>query len=176
MTQMASEQLDFEKGDWIVHLYHGVGQVKGIVKKKVNGERVAYYRVKTDNSTLYVPVEDQHDERLRPAATKRQLDAAIKALNNPPKEMAKDHTDRRRRIREVKTDGTLESMVKLVRDLSWRRYDKKLNNTEERALRRFKDRLLQEWAVARQISTDDARKQLNTMLRSARPDAKEAQA
>jgi len=170
MTQMATEQLDFEKGDWIVHLYHGVGQVKGIVKKKVDGEKVSYYRVKTDNSTLYVPVKDHDDDRLRPAATKRQLEAAIKALNKPPREMAKDHNDRRRRIREVKVDGTLESMVKLVRDLSWRRYDKKLNNTEERALRRFKDRLLQEWAVARQISTEDARKQLNKMLRSARPD------
>lgn len=173
MTQTTADKTAFHKGDWIVHLYHGVGQVKGVVKKRVNGTKVSFYRVKTENSTLFIPVESHDDERLRPAATRRELDRAIKALGRPPKEMDSDHTERRRRIRAVKTDGSLASMIKLVRDLSWRRYDKKLNNTEERALRRFKDRLLQEWSVAREVTVEEARRQLNALLKESRPERQE---
>jgi RNA polymerase-interacting CarD/CdnL/TRCF family regulator len=84
--------------------------------------------------------------------------------------MADDHNDRRRRIREVKSEGSLKEVLRLVRDLSWRRYDKKLNNTEERALRRFKDRLLREMAVAMDTTTEDARRELNRILRHNRPE------
>lgn len=173
MTQMTEQKTAYTKGDWIVHLYHGVGQVKGIVSKKVAGEKSKYYRVKTDNSTLFIPVQEFDDERLRPAATRKELEKAMKVLRETPEEMAPDHTDRRRRIREVKNQGSLEEILKLVRDLSWRRYHKKLNNTEERALRRFKDRLLREWSVAMETTPEEARRDLNKILRRNRPKEEE---
>lgn len=169
MAQATEEKITYKKGDWIVHLYHGVGQVKGVVTKTVAGEESKYYRVKTDNSTLFIPVKEFDDDRLRPAATRKELQRAMKVLNETPEEMAPDHTDRRRRIREVKNQGSLEEILKMVRDLSWRRYDKKLNNTEERALRRFKDRLLREWAVAMDTTPEEARRELNKILRRNRP-------
>lgn len=173
---MASKTQDnqvYTKGDWIVHLYHGVGQVKGVVKREVEGETLRYYRVKTDNSTLFIPVEELDDERMRPAADKKALKEAMEVLEQLPKEMAPDHNERRRRIRDVKSDGSLAEMMRLVRDLSWRRYDKKLNNTEERALRRFKDRLLNEWSVAMGVSKEEARRELNKKLRNNRPEEEE---
>ncbi len=106
---------------------------------------------------------------MRPAATKKELKKALKVLKETPEEMASDHNDRRRRIREVKNEGTLKDILELVRDLSWRRYDKKLNNTEERALRRFKDRLLREWSVAMDTTPEEARRELNKILRRNRP-------
>lgn len=173
MAQMTDDKTEFAKGDWIVHLYHGVGQVTGIVSKEVAGDKAKYYRVRTDNSTLYIPVKDMDEDRLRPAATKTQLKRALKVLREPPEEMAADHNDRRRRIREVKNEGSLLQTLRLVRDLSWRRYDKKLNNTEERALRRFKDRVLREWAVAMDSSPEEARRELNAILRRYRLDDEE---
>ncbi|HEX9797575.1 MAG TPA: CarD family transcriptional regulator [Anaerolineales bacterium] len=170
MTQRTDEKQDFTKGDWIVHLYHGVGQVKGVVSRQVDGEKHRFYRVTTDNSTLFIPVREFDEERLRPAADEKSLKQALKVLKDPPEEMADDHNDRRRRIREVKSEGSLKEVLRLVRDLSWRRYDKKLNNTEERALRRFKDRLLREMAVAMDTTTEDARRELNRILRHNRPE------
>ncbi|MFP3853047.1 MAG: CarD family transcriptional regulator [Anaerolineales bacterium] len=169
MAQATKDKTTYAKGDWIVHLYHGVGQVKGIVSREVAGETSKYYRVKTDNSTLFIPVKELDEERMRPAATKKELNKALKVLKATPKEMAPDHNDRRRRIREVKNEGSLEDILELVRDLSWRRYDKKLNNTEERALRRFKDRLLREWSVAMDTTPEEARRELNKILRRNRP-------
>lgn len=169
MAQATKDNTAYAKGDWIVHLYHGVGQVKGIVSKEVAGETSKYYRVKTDNSTLFIPVKELDDDRMRPAATKKELTKALKVLKETPQEMADDHNDRRRRIREVKNEGSLVDILELVRDLSWRRYDKKLNNTEERALRRFKDRLLREWSVAMETTPEEARRELNKILRRNRP-------
>lgn len=170
MSSKTKDRRTYSTGDWIVHLYHGVGQVKGVVKREVEGETLRYYRVETENSTLFIPVEELDDERMRPAAGKKELQDAMEVLERLPKEMAPDHNERRRRIRDVKSDGSLAEMMRLVRDLSWRRYDKKLNNTEERALRRFKDRLLNEWAVAMNVSKEEARRELNKILRSNRPE------
>lgn len=173
MAQKTDERTAYTKGDWIVHLYHGVGRVEGIVSKELAGDKAKYYRVKTENKTLFIPVNEFDDERLRPAATKSQLEKAMKILRQEPEEMADDHNERRRRIRRVRDAGSLEEVLKLVRDLSWRRYDKKLNNTEERALRRFKDRLLREWSVAMDTTPDEARRELNKILRNSRPDPDE---
>jgi len=170
MTPRTHEKQDFTKGDWIVHLYHGVGQVNGVVLRQVDGEKLKFYRVTTDNSTLFIPVQEFDEDRLRPAADEKALKRAMKVLKDPPEEMAEDHNDRRRRIRQVKGEGSLKEILRLVRDLSWRRYDKKLNNTEERALRRFKDRLLREMAVAMDTTTEEARRELNGILRRNRPE------
>jgi RNA polymerase-interacting CarD/CdnL/TRCF family regulator len=156
----------FEKGDWVVHRIHGVGQVKGIVKKRIGGHQAPYYRVQTDNSILFIPVDARRDDRLRRAATRRQLAAALRALEKPAREMAEDHSERRQRIRNVKTDGSLASMVRLVRDLTWRRDHQRLNNTEERALRRFRDLVVEEWSVARGITPEEAAQELGERLRT----------
>ncbi len=173
MAQKTDEKTAYAEGDWIVHLYHGVGQVKGIVSRELAGDKTKYYRVKTENKTLFIPVNEFDDERLRPAATKKQLERAMKILREKPEEMADDHNERRRRIRRVRDAGSLDEVLKLVRDLSWRRYDKKLNNTEERALRRFKDRLTREWSVAMDTTPEAARRELNKILRRNRPEPDE---
>jgi RNA polymerase-interacting CarD/CdnL/TRCF family regulator len=35
----------YSKGDWIVHAYYGVGQVKGIEKKELEGEKKLFFKV-----------------------------------------------------------------------------------------------------------------------------------
>lgn len=158
----------FATGDWVVHLVHGVGQVKGIVNKRIGGQTSPYYLVQTGNSTLFIPVEARPDDRLRPAATSKQLEAALQALKKPPRQVAEDPSDHRQRFRTVYTDGSLASMVRLVRDLTWRRDHQHLNSTEESALRRFRDRVIQEWSVARGISPEEANKELGDRLRAMR--------
>jgi RNA polymerase-interacting CarD/CdnL/TRCF family regulator len=51
-----------------------------------------------------------------------------------------------------------------VRDLTARQTQSKLNTTEKRALDRFKDRLLLEWAASMGIEIDEARQRLEKRL------------
>jgi RNA polymerase-interacting CarD/CdnL/TRCF family regulator len=155
----------YSKGDWIVHTHYGVGQIKGIEKKALNGNTVSYYKVTTKNSTFWIPVDQIDCDRLRPISSPKELKEALNILEKPAREMDSDHNQRKRRIKRIKTDGSLVSMARIVRDLWGRRVKKKrLNATEERALDRFEERLVTEWSVCREINVDEARKKLQHML------------
>lgn len=163
---MAKGTQRYRKGDWIVHVHYGVGQIKGIEKKVWNGDKISYYRVNTKDSTFWIPVGQIDCERLRPIASTKELDQAIKVLSKPAKEMDSDHNERKRKIKTIKTNGSLISMARLIRDLWARRREKKrLNATEERALDRLQDRLLTEWSVCKNIQFEEAQQRLQSMLR-----------
>jgi RNA polymerase-interacting CarD/CdnL/TRCF family regulator len=161
---MPETEQGFNKGDWIVHLYHGVGQIKGVEEKPLNGKMHTYYRVKTYNSILWIPVDNADNDRIRPLSTEEELDEALKALQKPPHEMDPNHSKRKGRIRDVKSDGSLLSICRLVRDLSARRMENRLNATEQRALQRLEDRLVREWSVCKHIGVEEAAQKLNEML------------
>ena len=161
---MPETEREFTKGDWIVHLYHGVGQIKGVEKKLLNGKVHTYYKVKTYNSILWIPVDNANNDRIRPLSTEEELDEALRSLKKTPHEMDPNHTKRKSRIRDVKSDGSLLSICRLVRDLSARRIENKLNATEQRALQRLEDRLVREWSVCKNIEVGEATQRLNEML------------
>ena len=41
-----------EKGDWIVHQQHGVGQIEAVEEKKIRDEARKYFRVKSRSVSL----------------------------------------------------------------------------------------------------------------------------
>ncbi|HZD56646.1 MAG TPA: CarD family transcriptional regulator [Anaerolineales bacterium] len=154
----------YAKGDWVVHLYHGVGQIIGLEKKCLEGKTVSYFKVKTKDSTYWVPVDHVDNIRLRPLATKKEIREAIRILEKEPHEMSEDHTERKSVINEVKEDGTFFSLARIVRDLAARQARTRLNDSEERALHQFTDRLVAEWSASFGIKYEDARQKLFHIL------------
>ena len=59
--------LPFTTGDWVVHLYYGVGQIKAIEEKPIDGEKQDCYKVKTKNSTFWFPTIDEDKRPLNRA-------------------------------------------------------------------------------------------------------------
>lgn len=157
----------FSKGEWIVHHYYGVGQVKGIEKKVLDGREVSYYKVKTRNSQYWIPVESDDNSRLRPLSSPAEIKKISRILRRKPDEMDPDHMQRKRLIREVLDEGSLLDMARIIRDLSARQQDKKLNPTEEDALKRFKDRLVREWAVCMETDFEEANGEFQDCLDKA---------
>jgi RNA polymerase-interacting CarD/CdnL/TRCF family regulator len=155
---------DYRPGDWVVHLHHGVGEIKSIEDKELGGSSATYYKVVTSNSTLWVPLEKAENRWFRPLASREEFDDVLEILQRPPQEMHSNHNRRRRRINTVKAEGSLYDMARLIRDLWGRRAERRLNNTEERALRRFTDRLLREWAVCLDMDEEEARNAMQNML------------
>ena len=43
------------KGDWIVHSYYGIGQIRNVETKLIDKKKVRYYKVKAKNSTFLFP-------------------------------------------------------------------------------------------------------------------------
>jgi CarD family transcriptional regulator len=161
---MAEETVKFAKGDWIVHLYHGVGQVISIETKKLDGNKVKYYKVQTKDSLYWVPVGKVDEDRIRPLSTPEEIDKALRIIRRRPRQMSADHMKRKNQINDVRSLGALDEVAKIIRDLSARQAADKLNDSEERALSHFTDRLVSEWSVSNDISTDEARQNLNEIL------------
>ena len=161
---MAEETVKFAKGDWIVHLYHGVGQVISIETKKLDGNKVKYYKVQTKDSLYWVPVGKVDEDRIRALSTPEEIDKALRIIRRRPRQMIADHMQRKNQINDVRSIGALDEVAKIIRDLSARQAADKLNDSEERALSHFTERLVSEWSVSNDISTDEARQNLNEIL------------
>ena len=171
---MSQEGLTFRKGDWVSHLHHGVGQVAGKEKKSLGGENQEYYKVNTRNGMYWIPTDNVDGERIRPVVSEKMLQKAILILESQPEEMDSKHTVRKKRITDVTAEGGLNSFCKLLRDLQGKRVSDKLNTTEQRAHSTIKKKIAAEWSATREISVQDANKELNKILRRIKPPEKQA--
>lgn len=160
-----AEANQYTPGDWIVHRNYGVGQIKAIEEMPIGGEDVSCLKVKTNNSTFWVPLDNADSERLRPVVTEKAMKRALAALGRPPKEMHSNHKRRKSRIKKALQEGSMTGLARLVRDLHARQELTRLNQTEETALSRITDRFVREWSVSMGIQVDSARRELNRILR-----------
>lgn len=159
-------QASHSNGDWLVHQYYGVGQLKGKEIKNIGGEENTYFRLEIDNkSTVFIPEDKLNSEWFRPVASDNTLEEVKEILARPPKKMAQNFNTRKSRIKEVMTENSIVGIARIVRDLSGRRKRRKtLSKTEDSALRKLKDRLLAEWTVATGLDEDEAKEKLKALL------------
>lgn len=156
----------FAKGDWIVHVNYGVGQVKGLERKGIAGKDTLYYRIENDSSTFWLPVSRANTKRVRPIVTKRKLTEAIRLLKDTPQEVFENHKQRENWIKETRLKGALRSTVCLVRDLFVQDSKKKLSPREQDILEDLKKQVVMEWSAVLDIKPFEARSQLENLLAS----------
>lgn len=155
----------YAKGNWIVHIQYGIGQIKGVDVKGISGQETDYYRIEASNSTFWVPVQQMDSELLRPLSTSEEIEQAIAALQSPPKEMSSNYKIRQNRIREARTRNTPQAIAQLVRDLrAFKKQKGVLNKTERSAFQVFKQRLVEEWAVVTGSQTESVASTMNSLL------------
>jgi CarD family transcriptional regulator len=164
---MTDQESTYSVGDWIVHHNYGVGQVKKIEKKRLNKTRTSYYKVQAKDSTFWVPVEKVNSNRIRPLTSTSSLKKALRLLKKAPKKLDSNPKKRQSRINQIKAEGTLSSICRMIRDLSAKEREKPLSTTEKRALEIFKDLLLREWSVCIGIPIQDAQQELQTALQES---------
>lgn len=170
---MSEKQKSFSKGAWVSHLHHGVGQVEGKEKKSLGGESREYYKVQTRNGVYWIPTDSVETDRIRLVVSEKMLQTSIMILESPAENMADKHTDRKNRINDVITEGDLDGFCSLLRDLHGKRAADKLNTTEQRAHSNIKKKIASEWSATRDISLQEANKELNKILRRIKPPEKQ---
>ena len=154
----------FVKGNWIVHIYYGVGQVKRLEKKCLDGKKTIYYRVEGKDGTFWLPVNKSDTERVRPIASQKQLDSALQAIKEQPRTFTEDYKQRQILLNESKLEGSLLEIASLIRDLSYWEVEKHLNLSEKETLEHLKNRLSMEWSIVEDIKQQEARTELNELL------------
>jgi RNA polymerase-interacting CarD/CdnL/TRCF family regulator len=144
---MSMQPAAYSKGDWIVHARYGVGQVKGIEKKELEGEKKLFFRVKTFDGIYWLSVTRTDVEYIRPITSEHQIKRALTIIRRPPKELPENHTKRSKLISEALKESSLYPKARMLRELNGKQQESKLNFTEEDAFLKMKKQFLNEWSV-----------------------------
>lgn len=157
--------LKFSAGDWIIHNTHGIGKVIAIEEKSFakQPEKI-YYRIETDEITIWVPADQ--DEVLRMLPPPEEYDRAVAILKQPSRRMSPAFKSRLARIRQARAAGTPQALARIVRDL-WARQKRRgqLSNTEKVALRDLINQLLAEWSLSTGLAKSQLSKKFYSLLR-----------
>jgi RNA polymerase-interacting CarD/CdnL/TRCF family regulator len=160
-----SKEDGYKKGDWIVHAYYGVGQIKGVDRKAIEGVKKKYYRVKTKAMTYWLPVNNSDVEHIRPVASKNLFTRSLKIIRKKPRKMAKDYRVREKEISEALAACSLKALARLIRDLYGRRVTKgKMNMRDVEILENAKNHFINEYVVVKDSDPLEAREILETAL------------
>jgi RNA polymerase-interacting CarD/CdnL/TRCF family regulator len=159
---------EYTIGDWVVHHAYGVGQIKKIEVKPIHGEQVKCFRVNTKDSAFWFPKNRPDNPRIRPVVTPDIIERAIDELKKPDFDMDPDRKIWKKRIDETKASDDLIATSQIVRDLNILRTHRKLNQTEEKALNDFTDRLIDEWSTTMKSHTSVVRRELNEYIQASK--------
>ncbi len=165
-----SQNLDtFTTGDWIVHRFHGIGQIKNTRTSRISGEPTTYYELETADSTIWIPKEQLGDDMLRPIISEDEMQEVIAVFQRKPNKMATNFNTRKTKINKVRRQGVPLEMARIVRDLRARQQRRgSLSNTEQQILRSLTRRLVNEWAVCMGIAPEKAQERISQLMQRAK--------
>jgi RNA polymerase-interacting CarD/CdnL/TRCF family regulator len=164
---MDVQQSAYAQGDWIVHAYYGVGQVKEMEKKELEGEKQTFHRVETFDGEYWLSVSGTGVEYIRPIASEYQIKRALTLVRTTPEELPENHTQRGRVIHEAIRDPSLYTKARMIRDLHAREQEARLNFSEEDALSKMKKQFLDEWSVIKDMDREVLEEKLDEALNTS---------
>jgi RNA polymerase-interacting CarD/CdnL/TRCF family regulator len=156
--------MQFSVGEWVVHSQYGVGQIKKIEVKPLHGEQTECFRVQVRDGAFWFPTSMNDNPRIRPVASQEVIKKVIKNLRRKPGNLEKDKKYWAQRIKDVPSHGDLVTISQLVRDLSAQKSQKRLNDSHIKALTKFKERLIHEWAAITGAEIEEIRTQSNQYI------------
>ena len=156
--------MGFQIGDWVVHCIHGLGQVLAIEERTNNNRTALYYMVQLTDLTIWVPADENQNSRLRFPASEDEFRRLLSTLTDPAEPLPDDRCQRNLQLLEMLRDGSVESLCRVLRNLSahrrhrtWSEYDSALMNRAQKAL-------IGEWSFILSIPRLDAEVELQRLL------------
>jgi RNA polymerase-interacting CarD/CdnL/TRCF family regulator len=164
---MNVQQSVYSKGDWIVHANYGVGQVREMEKKELDGEKKVFYRVKTFDGEYWLSVFKTDVEYIRPVTSEHLINRALTMMRKPPEKLHEDHNKRTKIVNEAIKDSSVFTKACMIRDLNGKEQESRLNFTEEDALLKIKKQFLDEWSVIKNVDREILEEKLEKALETS---------
>ena len=166
VKKQETEKKLFKIKDYVVYPKHGVGQITETKKINIGGIDVETYILKfeKDKANGMVPVNKQ--SHLRPLATINQVNKCISILKSKPK-IKRSMWSRRAQEYEAKiSSGKIYELAEVVRDLN-KGDDLMVDQSysERQLFEKAYERVLSEFQIILNISTEDTQKKLDKALK-----------
>jgi CarD family transcriptional regulator len=165
----ANNNVDFQKGDYVVYPAHGVGLVESVDTQTIGGMDVKLYTItfEKDRMRLKVPVMKAQSAGLRRLCSESRLKDAIKTLKGRAK-VRRTMWSRRAQEYETKINsGDPVAIAEVLRDLKRSNDDTEQSYSERQIYQSALERLAREVAAVEQIEETEATSRLETILGKA---------
>ena len=166
VKKQETEKREYKIKDYVVYPKHGVGQITEFKKINIGGIDVEIYVIKfeKDKANGMVPVNKQ--SHLRPLATINQVNKCLSILKSKPK-IKRSMWSRRAQEYEAKiSSGKIYELAEVVRDLN-KGDDLMVDQSysERQLFEKAYERILSEFQIVLNTSTEDTQKKLNKALK-----------
>ena len=166
VKKQETEKKEYKVKDYVVYPKHGVGQIIEFKKINIGGIDVETYVIKfeKDKANGMVPVNKQ--SHIRPLATINQVNKCISILKSKPK-IKRSMWSRRAQEYEAKiSSGKIYELAEVVRDLN-KGDDLMVDQSysERQLFEKAYERILSEFQIILNISTEDTQKKLDKALK-----------
>lgn len=156
--------MDFRIGDKVIHSTYGIGEIIRIEKKVINDRPTNCYVLRTNELTIWIPINDLHQNSLRTPTLPDEFLRLFAILTSPGEALPEDRVLRKDQLIANMKNGQLASICQVVRDLTHLKRIKKLNDQEKSILERAKNSLLTEWTYSLGVSEYQAQLTMAKML------------
>ena len=166
IKKQETEKKEYKVKDYVVYPKHGVGQILSISSKTIGGIDVQCYDIKfeKDKAIGNLPINKQN--HLRPLSTINQVNKSISILKSKPK-IKRSMWSRRAQEYEAKiSSGKIYELAEVVRDLN-KGDDIMVDQSysERQLFEKAYERILSEFQIVLNTSTEDTQKKLNKALK-----------
>ena len=156
--------MNYKPGDKVIHTKYGLGDVVQMDDKFIQGRSTHCYVVRTREMTIWVPVDEISNLRLRLPCSKSEFKELFGILKSKSEALAEDRYDRKLQLLERMEGGNLASICRVVRDLSSYRKINKMNDNDKSTLEQARNSLLEEWMYVFNLSLPHAQQELDLLL------------
>ena len=163
-----SKMRTFQVGDLAVYPAHGVGEIRAIESRVVNGEKHDFYIMKVieNGMTIMIPTNNVDSVGLRDVINKKEV-PKVYAVMKSRKEGIADNQTWNRRYREymdkIKT-GSLYDVAEVFRDLFLLKLNKDLSFGERKLYDTAQILLVRELSTAKKTDEDSILSEIESLF------------
>lgn len=157
----------YQIGDIVVHWTYGSGKIVAIGDKGLTGQPCSYYVIEGKGQTLWVPVEEDGSSLHRPTS-RADFKLLTNILRSQGEKMSNNPYRRRDQLTERVHKASPREVCLVIRDLTYRSHSLKLSSNDVRVLNHAKSDLLDEWERSLGTPREQARYQMEGILRETR--------
>jgi len=154
----------YKVGNIVVHWMYGLGEIIQLDEKVLSGHTGKYYVVQIRDLTIWVPLGETGEARLRFLTPARDFKKLFGILASPGEPLSPDRFTRKTQLTDLMNDRTIESICHVIRDLVDYRRTKKINENDKSILNHARSFLLNEWSVVLSVPVLQAEFELTNLL------------
>lgn len=159
----------YQVGEKVIHWLHGPGEIVQLDEKVLSGHKELYYVVQAGDLTVYVPVEQGEQNSLRAPTPANKFKKILSIINKPGEVLPDDRLQRKLVLNERMHDGSLSSVCQVIRDLTWRSKNSRLNDHDVAVMERAQTFLSKEWSLSLSVPAAQVEQELQKLLKSIVP-------